>query len=287
MTLWPTVAEQISTQTGIPFVVGAVHPQGGGCISATYVVEDGQRRYFVKVNDAHRSAMFTAEAAGLAELARPRCLRIPTPITVGVSGQCAFLVLEYLDLDTRNHTGMAQMGRGLALLHRTTQDHFGWCMDNTLGATPQHNPETKDWVSFWGKYRLGFQLDLAHSIRRGEELLAKLPAFFTDYRPRPSLVHGDLWRGNAALTRTGEPALFDPAVYYGDREVDLAMTELFGGFDAHFYAAYREAWPLDSGYSVRKQLYNLYHILNHFVLFGGSYRNQAIQMVDTLLAELG
>ena len=291
MTLWPAVAECITVATGASFVVRDASTLGGGCVNSAYVVTDGAQRYFVKVNDAHCATMFAAEAAGLAELARPQILRVPTPIGTGTSGKHAFLVLEYLDLVHSTRASMAQMGRSLAMLHRTMRDDFGWSMTNTIGLTPQHNPVTRDWTAFWGKYRLGFQLQLVQRetalARRGEKLLAVLPTFFSGYQARPSLVHGDLWHGNTAVTRTGTPVLFDPAVYYGDHEVDLAMAELFGGFDESFFAAYYEIWPRASGYSVRKQLYNLYHILNHFVLFGGSYGQQAARMMDSLLAEAG
>ena len=138
-----------------------------------------------------------------------------------------------------------------------------------------------------------FQLDLAERrgaaarlLSQGERLLLDLPVLFDSYQPVASLLHGDLWSGNYAYLPSGEPTLFDPAVYYGDREADLAMTELFGGFGADFYAAYNNAWPLDSGYRTRKTLYNLYHILNHFNMFGGGYLGQAQRMMDSLLSEL-
>jgi fructosamine-3-kinase len=148
-------------------------------------------------------------------------------------------------------------------------------------------------VSFWRTQRLQFQLELAaqqgHGGRlqsQGEKLLDAFPALFAGYSPQPSLLHGDLWSGNYAFTRAGEPTIYDPAVYYGDREADIAMTELFGGFGADFYAAYQADFPLDAGYGVRKTLYNLYHILNHLNIFGDSYRSQAYRMMDTLLLEL-
>jgi protein-ribulosamine 3-kinase len=156
------------------------------------------------------------------------------------------------------------------------------------------NSPGENWVDFYREQRLQFQLELAERngcgrqlSSRGEQLLAGLHVLFGDYSPEPSLLHGDLWSGNHAWTRAGEPAIFDPAVYYGDREADLAMTELFGGFSGGFYDAYENAWPIDPGYRVRKTLYNLYHILNHFNLFGGGYASQAQGMVDRLLAEIG
>ncbi|CAK0741048.1 putative ketoamine kinase slr1563 [Gammaproteobacteria bacterium] len=290
-TFWSAISQSISAATATPFTVRGTNTLGGGCINTTYMVEDGPRRYFIKVNDTSRLAMFEAEAAGLIALARPQALRVPTPVAIGVTGEFSFLVLEYLDLRDANSTSMESLGRGLAILHRTTQDCFGWCLNNTIGTTPQHNSETSDWIEFWRTHRLGFQLHLARResllMHRGESLLAALPAFFVDYHPQPALLHGDLWGGNIAMTRTGEPVIFDPAVYYGDRETDLAMTELFGGFNERFYAAYNEAWPLDSGYELRKQLYNLYHILNHFNLFGGGYAHQSACMIDHLLSEIG
>jgi fructosamine-3-kinase len=178
-------------------------------------------------------------------------------------------------------------------MHRTARDHFGWDRDNTIGSTPQHNAPCGEWVTFWREHRLGFQLDLAarqgyggRLQKLGERLLADLTGLI-DHDPRPSLLHGDLWGGNIGYDREGNPVIFDPAVYYGDREADLAMTELFGGFGSGFYAAYEEAWPLDPGYSVRKTLYNLYHILNHLNLFGSGYLGQAQTMTERLLAELG
>jgi fructosamine-3-kinase len=149
-------------------------------------------------------------------------------------------------------------------------------------------------VEFWREHRLGYQLGLAEQrggpanlLRKGEQLMQLVPNLFTDYQPRPSLLHGDLWSGNYAVTREGDPIIFDPAVYFGDREADLAMTELFGGFSRRFYQAYNEAWPLDKGYQVRKTFYNLYHILNHFNMFGGGYGGQAERMTEQLLNELG
>jgi fructosamine-3-kinase len=149
------------------------------------------------------------------------------------------------------------------------------------------------WPRFFAERRLRPQLALARSsgadritLQDGEELCEKLAAFFLDGHPLPSLLHGDLWGGNAGMLPDGTPVVFDPACYYGDRETDIAMSELFGGFPESFYAAYREAWPLDSGYEARKTLYNLYHILNHFNIFGAGYLGQAKRMIARLLAEL-
>jgi len=264
---------------------------GGGCINQAFKLSDGKRSFFVKTNGADRLSMFEAEAAGLEEILASQSLRAPRPVCYGTSGGAAWLVLEFLELGGRGSG--AEMGRLLAHLHRTTGPRFGWKRDNTIGSTPQLNAWTDRWVDFLRDQRLGYQLQLAaqqdYGTRlqsKGERLRAGLDAFFSAYQPVPSLLHGDLWGGNAGYLTSGEPVVFDPAVYYGDREADLAMTELFGGFGADFHAAYREAWPLDPGYGTRKTLYNLYHILNHAHLFGGGYVGQAQSMLDRLLAEI-
>jgi fructosamine-3-kinase len=285
------VEAAIATATGADFRITASRALGGGCINQAWVIEGGGRRYFVKTNRAELADMFAAEAAGLAELESAQALRVPHPVANGMAVGEAFLVLEYLELGGQGDA--AELGRKLALQHRKTAVQFGWRLNNTIGSSPQDNSWTDEWIVFWRERRLGFQLRLAAENgfggkfqALGERLLPRLEDFFPGYRPQPSLLHGDLWGGNAAFTPAGEPAVFDPAVYYGDREADLAMTELFGGFGAGFHAAYREAWPLDPGYSSRKTLYNLYHILNHANLFGGGYVGQAEAMLRRLLAEL-
>jgi len=293
VSIWPTVAYHISVATGESFSLRAQRPVGGGCINATYVVEGRGRHYFVKTHHASGLAMFEAEAAGLLELGRSGVIRVPGPICHGVAEDSAFLVMEYVPLRGNAGGAAERFGRALAQLHRTTADRFGWHRDNTIGATPQLNAQNGDWVAFWREHRLGFQLALAAGKgyggrlqKKGERLMADLGAFFDAHRPVPSLLHGDLWSGNYSVDDAGDPVVFDPAVYYGDREADLAMTELFGGFPDGFYRAYREAWPLDNGYPVRRTLYNLYHILNHLNLFGGGYSGQAEHMLDSLLGEI-
>jgi protein-ribulosamine 3-kinase len=286
------IAMAISRATGEPFSPDQHSPEGGGCINQTYSLADGRRRYFVKRNRAEALTMFTAESEGLHEIRASHSLKAPEPICFGLAGSSAYLVLEYLAL--RGQGNWTQMARQLALMHRSTAEKYGWRRDNTIGATHQPNAWTATWVAFLCEQRLGYQLELAKRNgyggtlqANGEALLARVQEFFIGYVPHPSLLHGDLWPGNAAFTANGEPVIFDPAIYYGDREADLAMTELFGGFPAEFYFAYHEAWPLDQGYRVRKSLYNLYHILNHANLFGGGYAAQAQTMLEKLLAELG
>jgi len=288
--LWNAIADAIGRAGSAPFVLRGVHSVGGGCINATHVIDDGARRWFVKLNDAARLEMFAAEADGLSEIAASGTVRVPQPLCHGVADGQAFLVLEWLDLS--GHGAQETLGRQLAAMHRVVREEYGWFRDNTIGSTPQPNEQSMDWMEFMCERRLGHQLDLAvqggnrQLHRRGEELLDRMPDLFSGYTPAASLLHGDLWSGNFAVSAAGEPVIFDPAVYYGDREADLAMTELFGGFSPAFYAAYNEAWPLDAGYRVRKTLYNLYHVLNHYHMFGGGYGSQAERMIDQLLSEL-
>ena len=285
------LADAIGRASGTPFSVGSIRAVHGGDISQAFAISDGARRFFVKTVSASQVGLFEAEAAGLGELAAANALRVPETVCHGVAAGRAYLVLEHLSL--RAHGDAAQLGRQLAQQHRASAPRFGGAHDNRIGATPQPNTWRDDWVDFWREQRLGFQLQLAARNgyrgalqRDGERLMAQLDGFFAGFRPAPSLLHGDLWGGNHGFLETGEPVIFDPAVYFGDRECDLAMSELFGGFAADFFAAYREAWPLDTGYPVRKTLYNLYHILNHANLFGGGYVVQAQRMLAQLLAEL-
>lgn len=293
MHAWHEISTQISTATNSHFTITKTNPIGGGCINQTYCIADGTQRYFVKLNKPGSLAMFEAEAASLMEINQSHTLRVPLPVCYGQNDHAAWLVLEYLNINTDARGNASELGRQLAAMHRITSKEFGWVRNNTLGSTPQINTTSSDWVDFWRTHRLGYQLDLARANgfndklqKLGGRLLMDLDKCFSDSSPSPSLVHGDLWNGNYAYDELGNPVLFDPAVYYGDRETDIAMTELFGGFPANFYSAYRHDYPLDSGYNLRKVVYNLYHILNHMNLFGSSYRHQAEQMMGILLAEI-
>jgi len=263
---------------------------GGGCIHRTFRATDGGRSWFVKVNDATRADLFAAEADGLRALAQGP-LRVPEVICCGETLEQSFLVLEWLNLGAGAPRDYAKLGEQLARLHALAGPHCGWRRDNYIGSTPQINAADASWARFFGTARLAPQLALARRnghvalYAKGEKLLQALPQLFGGHAPRPSLLHGDLWGGNAAFLGDGTPVIFDPAAYYGDRETDLAMTELFGGFPEDFYAAYRAFAPLDPGYRVRKTLYNLYHVLNHANLFGGGYATQAGKMMDTLSGE--
>lgn len=292
-TAWNTITENITKTTGTPFTLRTQQAVGGGCINNAFVLKGTDARYFVKLNSASRLAMFEAEAEGLRELTQARAVRVPEPVCWGIADSQAYLVMEHIALGRGTANTAEVLGQQLAVLHRVTHTSHGWERDNTIGSTPQINTPSSDWVAFWDKHRLGYQLELAAQQgyggrlqRKGEQLRARLPQLLAGHEPTPSLLHGDLWTGNAAADAHGAPVIFDPAVYYADRETDIAMTELFGGFSARFYQAYDEAYPLPEGYPLRKTLYNLYHVLNHLNLFGGGYLAQAEQMLDRLLSEV-
>lgn len=291
MSVWSDIAEAISNASQHTFCIQEKRPVGGGCINEAYRIEGDAGVYFVKLNAADGLFMFEAESAGLQELASAQAIRVPNPMCCGRSAARSYLIMEYIEFAGRGDP--EQFGRQLARLHRVHSPVYGWHRDNTIGATTQVNTPASHWIAFWRDHRLGYQLRLAArkgyggSLQaKGERLLDAFPALFDDYHPPASLLHGDLWGGNYATDSNGRPVIFDPAVYYGDREADLAMTELFGGFNSRFYDAYNESYALDAGYATRKTLYNLYHVLNHLNLFGGGYGAQAEHMMSVLLAEL-
>ncbi len=272
------------------FRIERTTPVAGGCIHRCFILEGGGRRYFAKTNDRSALDGFAAEADGLAALAAAGA-RVPAPLCRGQADEHAFLVLEHLEL--RGNGDYAALGRSLAAVHSVHGEAFGWHRDNYIGRTAQLNRRSPSWSDFWREARLEPQLELARKnglgrdlVGKGERLAEALPRLLSQHAPAASLLHGDLWSGNAGFLADGAPVLFDPAVYWGDRETDLAMTELFGGFPRAFYSAYAEAGPLAQGYAVRKTLYNLYHVLNHANLFGGGFAAQAERMIERLLAEL-
>lgn len=288
------IAAHIGQVTGQPFTPSAQQSVGGGCINQATQLSDGQRSFFVKTNQASQIAMFEAELEGLEEMYQSQTIRVPQPLCTGTADSTAYIVMEWLDLGGGRSAGAREsdpwqaMGEQLAAMHKTTSPNgFGWHRDNTIGATPQQNNWETDWATFWRDRRMGPQFSMAHArgghFPRRDELMSAIPHLIKGHNPKPALLHGDLWSGNAAITQAGEPVILDPATYYGDPEADLAMTELFGSFPASFYQAYDDASPIDSGYKRRKVLYNLYHILNHFNLFGGSYGSQANSMINQVL----
>ena len=283
------IAEQIAQVSGQPFQMESQRSIGGGCINRAVAVADQQRTFFVKINRAEQLTMFEAEYDGLKAMYKSQTIRVPQPLCCGVASDVSYIVMEWISLGSggTDHAWQ-QMGKQLAAMHQTTSpEGFGWHRDNTIGSTPQQNGWWSDWSSFWRDRRLGPQFELAYSQQgrfpRRDELMSAVPRLLKGHTPKASLLHGDLWSGNAAISEGGEPIILDPATYYGDLEADLAMTELFGRFPASFYQAYQSVTPLGEGYAQRKTLYNLYHILNHFNIFGGGYASQANRIIDQIL----
>ena len=288
-----SILRHIEVETGHSLKNHRLTSVGGGSINTAYKIQTHEHAYFIKLNQPNLIFMFEAEAHGLEEMRALNCVRIPQVICHGMTSSHCYLVLEHIELSSLQGKASQLLGQQLAQLHHHSQDFFGWHIDNTIGSTPQYNSREHDWQHFWQQHRLNQQLKFARkngfgsSLQdKGQNLSENLHYFFDGYAPTPSLLHGDLWGGNAAADSQGNPVIFDPACYYGDRETDIAMTELFGGFSSNFYSAYQTEFPLDSGYKTRKTLYNLYHILNHLNLFGGGYLSQSESMMDQLLAEL-
>jgi len=289
---WKHIEQRLSHIMGHAIHFTQIQSLGGGCINQAWRLTDQKKRhFFVKSNHRNLLSMFEAEFQGLETLAQAECIRVPQPICYGTVSHHCYLLMEYVAMSGGDQPYLA--GTQLAQLHQVYGKRFGWMMNNTIGTTQQRNLQTTNWIDFWKHQRLRFQLNLAlhnglpsHDYKQGFALSKRLDEFFSDYQPKTSLLHGDLWGGNLSYDQDNQPIIFDPAVYYGDRETDLAMTELFGGFGQAFYDAYNDYYPLDAGYKVRKTLYNLYHILNHFNLFGGGYGVQAGKMIKRLLSEI-
>jgi fructosamine-3-kinase len=229
---------------------------------------------------------FDAEAAALAEIAATRTLRAPQVLAHGVAAGAGYLLLEWIDLAGDGDWDAA--GRQLAAMHACLQASHGWHRDNAIGASPQSNVRSVAWAEFYRERRLRPQFALARTHRLlqlaglEERACCAADALLAGHAPPPSLLHGDLWRGNLAFDRSGAPVVFDPATYYGDAETDLAMTRLFGGFPRRFYEAYDEVRTPAAGAARRLPLYQLYHVLNHANLFGGGYVAQAQAMIEAL-----
>jgi fructosamine-3-kinase len=283
-------------------------PVGGGCIHSAWALTlaDGGR-LFAKAGPLAALPLLEGEADGLAALAAaadPQHLAVPVPLALGQVEEQAVLVLPWLDLRSAGGPGepWRDLGASLAALHRRSlegplvagdrgKSAFGWGRDNHIGSSPQANGWLEDWGQFFVDRRLAPQIDRflrrAGSLPGASALLGRVPQWLGSHRPEPCLVHGDLWSGNAGLLGDGRGALFDPAVHRADREVDLAMARLFGGFPTSFFEGYGETWPLPAGHEDRRDLYNLYHLLNHANLFGGTYVEQSERAIARLLGQNG
>ncbi len=292
MTNWRIIAEQITQAAGVQVNAKNIQSVGGGCINSAYLVGDDMEQVFVKTNQRALLGMFQAEAYGLNEMARAQAIQVPEVYCVGHDGDIAFIAMQAFTLGRAQKNSYRNFGVQLATLHRYQKSHYGADCDNTIGSTPQPNHKMDNWFDFWREQRLGFQLEHAKKNRAPSTLIddgytlgEKMEQLFSK-APAAACLHGDLWNGNWAFDRYGQPIIFDPAHYFGDRETDIAMTTLFGRAHPDFYAAYHDTYPLSDNYAARETFYNAYHILNHFNLFGGGYAQQAHQMIKKTLSEL-
>jgi len=281
MTLPPALRAALSDRLSGPLT--GEQPVYGGDINQAARFSANGTRYFVKWSQQSPPAMFPAEADGLRRLGETDEIRVPAVIALGeADGACpAYLVLEWIETGgARSHDAtMEDFGARLAAMHRHTASQHGLEIDNFIGRLPQRNAPDPAWTVFYRDQRIRPQMEMARQRgllpKRREDLLTRLmdrlPALLDDTAIQPALLHGDLWGGNYLIDDQGNAVLIDPAVYYGHREMDLAMTALFGGFSRRFYEAYATAYPLDPGYDERQPLYQLYYILAHLNLFGESY----------------
>ncbi|MBO9593674.1 MAG: fructosamine kinase family protein [Niabella sp.] len=279
------ISDAILLQLGLP---GATyHPVQGGDINRSYCLHAGHTTYFLKINQLHPYArLFEKEAAGLRELAGADVLRVPAPLKWGVAGSDQYLLLEWLDAHTPSQHAWEAFGRGLAKMHGKPQPFFGLAEDNYLAVWPQDNTPAETWPEFYSTRRIlplvRLLMDTGKlnktDLANAGNFCNRLPDLFPD--EAPALLHGDLWNGNLLFLRDGTPALFDPAVYYGHREMDIGMTRLFGGFDTAFYDAYHQTCPLQPGWEQRLPYAQLYPLLLHAWIFGGHY----IRDVKNILA---
>jgi protein-ribulosamine 3-kinase len=287
-----SVAAAVRHLRGDGVAVRSESRAGGGSINDTraIVLSDGSS-LFLKMNGMEYAGLFLEEARGLLALrAAGGGPRVPEPLAVFEDGRRQYLLMEYIEPGRRGRNFAAELGRRLAGMHRNNRSAAcGFGRDNHIGATPQPNGWSGGWHDFFGERRLGYQIELAARNGRADQamergvaaLIRRLPDLLPDVDGgRGSVLHGDLWGGNVIASASGEAVIIDPAVYYGHREADLAMTSLFGGFEPAFYRAYAEAWPLEAGYETRRDIYNLYHLLNHLNLFGASYRGACQAIIE-------
>lgn len=278
--------QKIAQHTGSEIV--SVKPVAGGCISDAFKLEmESGSRYFLKLNYIANRDLFPKEANGLIELGKPAIIRIPKVIL----SDCSFILMEFIESGAKTKSFAKTFGRKFAELHKFKGRYFGFYEDNYIGSNVQRNipgdDEKEDWVNFFFTKRLLAQYTLAEKndfatpdLTDGIlEIEKRIYGILDGSAENPCLLHGDLWSGNYMVDDKGNPVLIDPAVYYGHREADLAMTKLFGGFRPEFYSAYNEVYPLADGYEYREDIYKLYHLLNHMNLFGKGYYNQVMDTI--------
>lgn len=284
--MWQALAEHINSELECGFQIEHKTQLDGGSINLAWHISGNGQHYFVKLNQREQLEQFETEALSLQTLQQAHCIRVPQVVCTGQTVDKAFLVLEYLPMQGESVNGWRNLAQQLALLHKQhDQAMYGFDWDNMLGSTVQPNKWQSNWSSFFSEQRLGWQLQLlleqGFGFGKIDYLVEQCRQRLQHYQPAPSLLHGDLWRGNIGFC-SDAPAVFDPACYFGDREADIAYSTLFGRFPDAFYQSYNELYPLDQAFNERKDVYNLYHVLNHAYIFRGAYLVQAQEMIKQL-----
>ncbi|GAA0859209.1 fructosamine kinase family protein [Aliiglaciecola litoralis] len=284
--MWHFISDQISQQIGEDFICDDIREGKPGDSHSTYRISDGKRRFFIKINDFEKIPQFEAEAQGLKHMQQADIFKVPEVICLGQIEDKSYLVLEYLTLLQGDEQEWFDFGDRLAQLHQSqTQEMYGWQEDNFIGLTPQPNRWSKKWSQFFAEQRIGFMLQLlaekGHKLADIDRVVTSVHDLLAGHNPPSSMLHGDLWIGNTGFNKN-RAVLFDPAFHYGDRETDLAMTELFNKFPNAFYQGYTQRWPISEHYQYRKTVYQLYHILNHALLFEGQYLKSAEAILKNL-----
>jgi fructosamine-3-kinase len=277
--MWHFISEQISNSIKQDFICDDIREVKAGDSHKAYKISDGKQRFFVKTNEKIHLSNFEAEREGLEHLSKTQLIKVPKVICSGLVSDHSFLALEHISMTQGNETTWFHFGQALAKLHTNfTQQMYGWQEDNFIGLTPQPNHWQKKWGCFFAEQRIGFMLQLlfekGHKLANIDSVVKSVKSLLAGHNPTPSMLHGDLWQGNTGF-HNNQPVLFDPAFYFGDRETDIAMSELFGRFPENFYRGYADVWPLETDYQYRKPIYQLYHVLNHALLFGGQYIDSA------------
>jgi len=278
--MWHFISDEIAKAIDQEFICDDIREITSGHSHKAFKITDGRLRFFVKINESMHIAHFKAESEGLEHLQKTKFFKVPKVICSGTVSDKAFLVLEFLTLTSGNNDSWYQFGHALAKQHQDhTQDMYGWQEDNFIGLSPQANQWQKKWHTFFAEQRIGIMLQLlaekGHVLSNNiDKVVESVNRLLIGHNPVASMLHGDLWTGNTGFHKD-KPVLFDPAFYYGDRETDIAMTELFSRLPNEFYQGYQDTWPLNDAYEFRKPVYQLYHVLNHALLFGGSYLDSA------------
>jgi fructosamine-3-kinase len=279
--LWKTaILETLSAKYNQEIEIDKISGISGGSINETMLISTNKGKFFVKKNSALKyPEMFAKEARGLNVLSEKSVLKVPKVIAFGESDNIAFLILNYIESGRKEPGFWDLFAKGLSQLHKNSAEYFGLDHDNYIGSLHQSNKKHDNWIDFFRAERIEKQVKLARDhgrvgknvVQSFENFYRALPGIFPE--EPPALIHGDFWAGNYMVNNKSEPVIIDPAVYYGHREMDLGMSQLFGGYDPKFYEAYIHYYPLEKGWQKRMDYCNLYPLMVHVNLFGGGYLN--------------